>query len=63
MDNAAENKGLQERMISVYWKLSCRFDYVGSTSQQNLLAEQAFWLIVAKTRACLNAANTPRKWR
>ena len=64
MDNAGENKALQDRMTSAEWKLDCKFEYTArDTPQQNSLAEQSFRTIAAKMRACLNAANVPCKWR
>ena len=43
MDNAGENRPLQERMRSAQWKLDCKFEYTAcNTPQQNSLAEQSF---------------------
>lgn len=64
MDNAGENKGLESRMNSVDWQLGIQVEYTArDTPQHNHKAELGFAAIAPKGRACLSAANIPRKYR
>lgn len=64
MDNAGENKALKEWIKSSDWKLDVQIEYTArSTPQQNSLAEMKFASIARRSRAVMNDANIPRKWR
>jgi hypothetical protein len=64
MDNAGENQALERRMKSSDWKLDVEIEYTArATPQQNSLAELKFATIARRSRAVLNDANIPRKWR
>ena len=60
-DNAGENKKLVTLAQSKDWKLEASFENTArNTPQQNSYAELAFMVIVAKTRAIMNAAQLPK---
>ena len=64
MDNAGTNKALEKSMLSSKWKFDVRIKYTAcGTPQQNSMAEQKFSSLVRQTRAFLNNANVPRKYR
>ena len=60
LDNAGENKALQERAESAAWKLDINWEYTArDTPQQNSLAEVAFTIIAAQGCAMMIAAHIP----
>jgi hypothetical protein len=60
LDNAGENKKLQERSDSSDWKLNIEFEYTArDTPQQNHLAELGFAIIANRGRALMHKANIP----
>jgi len=69
MDNAGENKTLENRMKSSDWKLGVKVEYTAArTPQQNSLAEVGFHTISNRMRAMMKAAHFPkgvrhRLWR
>jgi hypothetical protein len=64
LDNAGENKLLQQRAESKDWKLNIQFEYTArDTPQQNHLAELALATMSNKDRACMTAANVPETLR
>lgn len=64
MDNAGENKALEKSMSSSEWKFGTKIEYTArGTPQQNSMAEQKFASLARRTRALLNDANVPRKYR
>jgi hypothetical protein len=64
MDNAGENKLLQQRAESNDWKLNIQYEYTArDTPQQNHLAELALATMANKGRACMTAANVPETLR
>jgi hypothetical protein len=64
MDNAGENKLLQQRTESKDWKLDITYEYTArDTPQQNHLVELGFAIIANRGRALLRHANVPVKDR
>ena len=64
LDNAGENKLLQQRASSADWKLGLEFEFTArDTPQQNSIAEVAFRTIANKGRALMTAANLPEELR
>jgi hypothetical protein len=64
LDNAGENKLLQDRCESKDWKLGIKFEFTArDTPQQNSLAEVAFATIANRGRAMMYQANIPYKLR
>ena len=64
LDNAGENKKLQERAESADWKLGIVWEYTArDTPQQNSLAEVGFALIASQGRAMMAAAHVPLEIR
>ena len=64
MDNAGENKGLEQRMNSSAWKLDITPEYTArDTPQQNHLAELSLAKMAAKGRALMVAAHVPQSIR
>ena len=64
MDNAGENKVLEEKSNGASWKLGIKYEYTArDTPQQNSLAEVGFALIANKGRALMANANVPLKIR
>ncbi len=60
MDNAGENKALEQAMNGKDWKLNIWPEYTArDTPQQNHLAELSIASIAAKARALMNDANVP----
>ena len=60
LDNAGENKLLQQRATSEAWKLNIKFEFTArDTPQQNHLAELSFASIANKGRALMIDANVP----
>ena len=60
MDNAGENKKLQQRLESSDWKLDPTIEFTArATPQHNARAELAFPSIANKGRAMMSAANLP----
>ena len=60
LDNAGENKKLEERALSAAWKLNINFEYTArDTPQQNSLAELGFTVLSAYGRALMSAAYIP----
>ena len=60
MDNAGENKKLEERMNGASWKLDIDAEYTAaSTPQQNHLAELSFHILANRGRALMHRANVP----
>ena len=60
LDNAGENKKLQERAESADWKLGIVWEFTArDTPQQNSLAEVGFALIASQGRAMMAAAHVP----
>ena len=58
MDNAGENKKLQQRLESSDWKLDPTIEFTArATPQHNARAELAFPSIANKGRAMMSAAN------
>lgn len=61
MDNACENKKLQQRAESNNWKFDISFKYTArNTPQQNYLAELGFAVLANKGRAMMYRANVPK---
>ena len=64
LDNAGENKKLEERADSAEWKLNINFEYTArDTPQQNSLAELGFTILAAQARAMMSAAHVPEDIR
>ena len=64
MDNAGENKSLEEKMNSVDWKLNIDAEYTAVyTPKQNHLAELSFYIIANRGRAMMYRANVPLMMR
>ena len=64
MDNAGENKKLQEMAEGKDWKMTMDFTYTArDTPQQNHLVELGFATCANQGRAMMAAANLPRKER
>ena len=64
MDNAGENKKLEERMNGADWKLNIEAEYKAvNTPQQNHLAELSFYILANRGRALMHRANLPVKER
>ena len=64
LDNAGENKALQERADSADWKLNINWEYTArDTPQQNSLAELTFILLALQGRAMMVAAHVPEDVR
>ena len=67
MDNAGENKKLQQRLEISDWKLNVAIEFTArDTPQHNALTELAFTSIANKERAMTATANLPkvhRVWR
>lgn len=64
LDNAGENKKLQNRSNSKDWKLGISFEETArDTPQQNSLAEKGFSTIACRGRAMMNIANVPKEVR
>ncbi|KAL7579260.1 hypothetical protein ACA910_011419 [Epithemia clementina (nom. ined.)] len=69
MDNAGENKKLEERMKSKDWKLNIEVEYTAArTPQQDWPAEVGFYTLMNRARALMAKANLPtpvrhRLWR
>jgi hypothetical protein len=64
MDNAGENKLLQQRAESKDWKLNIQYEYTAcDMPQQNHLAELTLAMMANKGRACMTAANVPETLR
>ena len=64
MDNAGENKLLEQRMKSADWKLNPDIEYTArGTPQQNHLVEVGFATIANRGRAMMIAANIPLEKR
>jgi hypothetical protein len=64
MDNAGENKSLQQRCESADWKFNITCEYTAAmTPQQNHLAEIGFTVIANRGRALMARANIPTKVR
>jgi hypothetical protein len=60
LDNAGENKLLQQRSQSADWKLNIKFEFTArDTPQQNLLAELGFAHLANYGRALMARANVP----
>ena len=60
MDNAGENKWLEQRCYSAQWKLDIEFEFTAKdTLQQNHLAELGFAVLVNQGRALMVRANVP----
>jgi hypothetical protein len=60
LDNAGENKLLQQRSQSADWKLNIKFEFtVRDAPQQNHLAELGFAHLVNYGRALMARANVP----
>ena len=60
MDNAGENKLLQQKLASKDWKLSIKVEYTArDTPQQNSLEEVGFAMVVNRARAMMHHANIP----
>ena len=63
-DNASENKKLQERSESKYWKLNIYFEYIArDTPQHNYLEEMGFLVLSNKGRAMMYRENVPTEMR
>jgi hypothetical protein len=65
LDNAGENKALQNRTESSDWKMSIEYEYTAwnTPQQQNHLAELGFASLANKGRAMMAAANIPMQIR
>ena len=64
MDNAGENKLLEQRCNSADWKFDIKFEYTArDTPQQNHLAEIGFAVLANRGRALMADANAPLKER
>ena len=64
MDNAGENKLLEQRSGSADWKLGLKYEFTArDTPQQNHLAELGFSVIANRGRAMFSKANVPRELR
>ena len=64
LDDAGENKSLQQRALSEAWKLDIEFEFTGrDTPQRNHLAELGFAILANRGRAILGRANVPRAIR
>ena len=64
MDNAEENKLLEQRSGSADWKLGLKYEFTArDTPQQNHLAELGFSVIANRGRAMFSKANVPRELR
>ena len=64
LDNAGENKKLQERAESSAWKLGLIWEFTArDTPQQNSLAEVGFALLASQGRAMMAAAHIPVELR
>jgi len=64
LDNAGENKKLEERCSSADWKLDIVFEYTArDTPQQNSLAELGLTVLSALGRSIMAAANVPEEIR
>ena len=60
LDNAGENKRLQQRSESADWKLGIHYEFTDArTPQRNCLAEVAFQTILCRGRAMMAHANMP----
>ena len=60
LDNAGENKRLQQRSESADWKLGIHYEFTDArTPQRNCLAEVAFQTILCQGRAMMAHANMP----
>jgi hypothetical protein len=60
LDNAGENKLLQQRLQSADWKLNIKFEFMArDTPQQNHLAELGFAHLANYGRALMARANVP----
>jgi hypothetical protein len=60
LDNAGENKFLQQRSQSADWKLNVNFEFTArDTPQQNHLAELGFAHLANYGRALMARANVP----
>ena len=60
LDNAGENKLLEQRCRSKDWKHDIKFEYTArNTPQQNSLVEVSFGTTGARARAMMIAANVP----
>ena len=60
MDNAGENKALEERLNGAQWKLNVEAEYTAAnTPQQNHLAEISFHVLANRGRALMHRANVP----
>mmetsp|Transcript_18815 Transcript_18815/g.23344 ORF Transcript_18815/g.23344 Transcript_18815/m.23344 type:complete len:1201 (+) Transcript_18815:436-4038(+) len=64
LDNAGENKLLQQRSESTDWKLDVKFEYTArNTPQQNHYAELGFAVLANRGRALMHRANVPEEYR
>jgi hypothetical protein len=64
MDNAGENKLLQQRCKSKDWKFEIKYEYTGrDTPQHNHMAQLGFASLVNKGRALMVRANIPMNKR
>ena len=64
LDNAGENKMLEEQCKSADWKLNIKFEYTArNTPQHNHLVEVGFATIAGRGRAMMSHANLPKEIR
>ena len=64
MENAGENTALEKRLKSESWKNPVEVEYTAQdTSQQNSMAEVAFYALANKARAAMHQANLPMEMR
>ena len=64
MDNAGENKKLEETCKAKQWQLPLKFEYTArATPQQNSVVEKKFNTLASRARATMSGANIPPEIR
>ena len=61
-DDAGENKSFQKEILG-HWKKPIKFEFTAKTPQRNSRVETKIFHICNKTRAAMEAANIPDKYR